>query len=99
MFLLPSFIEGMPISIIEAMQWGVPVIATRVAAIPDMIEDEVSGLLIHPGKPDEIASAVLRVRRDSALRQQLSQGGKKVFGERFEFSRGIERIRHLYDIR
>jgi glycosyltransferase involved in cell wall biosynthesis len=99
MFLLPSFIEGMPISIIEAMQWGVPVIATRVAAIPDMIEDGVSGLLIHPGKPDEIASAVLRVRRDSTLRQQLSRSGKKVFGDRFEFSRGIERIRRLYEVR
>ncbi len=97
-FLLPSFFEGMPISIIEAMQWGVPVIATRVAAIPDMIEDGVSGLLINPGMPEEIAAAVLCLRRDDTLRRQLGLGGKKVFCERYEFSKGIERIRRLYEI-
>jgi len=95
-FLLPSFIEGMPISIIEAMRSGVSVIATRIAAIPDMIEDEVSGLLINPGAPDEIAEAVLRLRIDPSLRARLAEGGKKVFEERFEFSRGIEEIRDLY---
>ncbi len=97
-FLLPSFIEGMPISIIEAMQWGVPVIATRVAAIPDMIEDGVSGLLINPGMPDEIAAAVLRLRQDKTLRQRLSRGGKTAFWEKYEFSGGVGRIRRLYEV-
>jgi glycosyltransferase involved in cell wall biosynthesis len=97
MFLLPSFIEGMPISIIEAMQWGVPVVATRVAAIPNMIEDRVSGLLINPGSPDEIVSSVLLIRRDRALRQKLSREGQRTFSEKYEFSRGIERIRSLYE--
>jgi glycosyltransferase involved in cell wall biosynthesis len=96
-FLLPSFVEGMPITIIEAMQWGVPVIATRVAAIPDMIEDRVSGLLISPGAPHEIAEAVLLLKRDGSLRQRLASAGQKAFEERFEFSRGIEHVRELYE--
>jgi glycosyltransferase involved in cell wall biosynthesis len=95
-FLLPSFDEGMPVAIIEAMRGGVPVISTRVAAIPDMIEDGASGLLINPGAPEEIAEAVLRIRRDPSLRARLAEGGKKVFDEKFEFSRGIEEIRNLY---
>jgi glycosyltransferase involved in cell wall biosynthesis len=96
-FLLPSFIEGMPISIIEAMQWGVPVIATSVAAIPDMIQDRVSGLLISPGAPDEIASAVLCLLRDSELREKLAAGAKKAFEDKYEFTKGMENIRQLYE--
>jgi glycosyltransferase involved in cell wall biosynthesis len=95
-FLLPSFVEGMPVAIIEAMCLGLPVISTRVAAIPDMIEEGESGLLIDPGAPDEIAGAVLALRKDAGLRQRLAAGGLRAFDERFEFSRGIEEIRRLY---
>src|SRR5208283_729549 len=63
-FLLPSFWEGMPVTIIEAMRSGLPIISTPVAGIPDMIENGASGLLINPGSPDEIAEAVLLLKRD-----------------------------------
>ena len=51
-YLLPSFIEGMPISIIEALRSGLPVISTRIGGIPDMIENGVSGFLIKSGGPE-----------------------------------------------
>ncbi|MGB6063219.1 MAG: glycosyltransferase family 4 protein [Desulfomonilaceae bacterium] len=95
-FLLPSFKEGMPVTIIEAMRSGLPIISTRVAGIPDMIEDGVSGLLINPGSPEEIAEAVLRLRRDEALRAKLEAAAKVTFEEKFEFARGIQEIRALY---
>lgn len=95
-FLLPSFVEGMPIAIIEAFRSGLPVISTRVNAIPDMIEDEVSGLLINPGAPHEIAEAVLRLRRDDGLRQRLAKEAKRGFDEKFERSRVIEELGAVY---
>lgn len=96
MFLLPSWMEGMPISVLEAMRAGVPVIATDVGAIPDMITDGVSGLLIRPHAPDSIAEAVLRLSRDVPLRNTIAQCGRKAFEEKFEFSRCIEEMRALY---
>ncbi|MBI5248232.1 MAG: glycosyltransferase family 4 protein [Desulfomonile tiedjei] len=95
-FLLPSYIEGMPVAIIEAMRSGLPVISTRVNAIPDMIEQEVSGLLINPGASDEIADAVLRLKRDPELRNSIRSGARSCFIEKFEFSRGVENLRTFY---
>ncbi len=95
-FLLPSFKEGMPVTIIEAMRGRLPIISTRVAGIPDMIEDGVSGLLINPGSPDEIAEAVLRLKQNEVLRGKLAAAAKASFDEKFEFSRGIEEIRNIY---
>jgi len=95
-YLLPSFIEGMPITIIEALRSGLPVISTRVGGIPDMIEDRISGLLLNPGAPEEIAEAVLLLKRDSELRKKLAEGARRTFDEKFEFSKGIEEIREAY---
>ena len=95
-FLLPSFVEGMPVAIIEAMRSGLPVISTRVAAIPDMIDDGTSGILINPGAPGEIADAVLLLKRNDTLRIQIAEASSRAFHEKFEFSRGIEEIRTLY---
>lgn len=78
-FLLPSFIEGMPISIIEALRSGLPVISTRIAGIPDMIEHEVSGLLIKPGAPEEIAQAVLALKTDPGVRKRLASAARQTF--------------------
>jgi len=96
-FLLPSFVEGMPMAIIEAMQQGVPVVSTLVGGIPEMLDDGKSGLLIRPGSPDEITEAVLLLQNDSELRKRLSQAAKKAFDEKFEFSAGIQEIRSVYE--
>ncbi len=97
LFLLPSFYEGVPITIIEAMRSGVPVVSTPVAGIPELIEDGVSGMFVSPGAPREIAEAVLLLRRDDALRRKLATGGKEAFHEKFEFSKGIAQLRELYE--
>jgi glycosyltransferase involved in cell wall biosynthesis len=95
-FLLPSFIEGMPVSIIEAMRSGLPVISTRVQGIPDVVKDGLTGLLIDPGNPGQIAGSVLRLKREEQLRRQMAEAARKIFQERFEFSKGIEEFRNLY---
>ncbi|MCP5055254.1 MAG: glycosyltransferase family 4 protein [bacterium] len=57
-FILPSHAENMPISIMEAMAVGLPVVASRVGAVPDMLEDGVTGLLIDPRDPDALAERI-----------------------------------------
>jgi glycosyltransferase involved in cell wall biosynthesis len=95
-FLLPSYIEGMPISIMEAMRAGVPVVATPVGAIPEMIKHEDSGLLIDKGSPDQIATALLRLAEDDELGRALSARGLEVFHSRFNLERGAKRVRMIY---
>jgi glycosyltransferase involved in cell wall biosynthesis len=57
-FCLPSFAEGVPVSLMEAMATGLPVISTRIAGTPELIDDGRSGLLVAPGRADQLAAAV-----------------------------------------
>ena len=75
LLVLPSSHDERPKSVIEAMASGVPVVATRVGGLPELIEDGVSGLLVPPNDPAAFADAIIRVMDDAALRHQLLQGG------------------------
>jgi glycosyltransferase involved in cell wall biosynthesis len=96
LFVLPSWLEAMPISLLEAMRAGVPVIATRVGAVPDMLEDGKSGMLIEPRQPGLIAEAVLKLINDADYRQALAIAGKRTFEERFELSQVLKDMKALY---
>ena len=70
-FCLPSFAEGIPVSIMEAMAVGVPVVATKVGGVGELVTDEVSGLLVSPGRVDQLADALHRMLTDRDLRAQV----------------------------
>ena len=74
-FVLPSDYEGMPMTIIEAMGTGLPIVATAVGGVPDMIENETSGLLV-PCKEGAVAQAMARLVSDASLREKLGQKAK-----------------------
>ena len=57
-FAMPSFAEGLPVVLMEAMATGMPVIASRIAGVPELVEDGVSGLLVTPGRLDELVAAL-----------------------------------------
>ena len=67
-FLLPSLYEGMPVTLIEAMGTALPIIASRVGGVPDMIEDGVSGILIEPNL-EELVAAMQKIMDDQKLRE------------------------------
>lgn len=71
LFLLPSDWEGLPVSILEAMQAGVPVIATRVGGIPEILRDDVEGVLIEPRQPQQISRAIIELTQDWPKRARL----------------------------
>lgn len=74
-FVLPSISEGVPKVILEAMARGLPVVASNVGGIPDIVEQDENGILTAPGKADELASAVARLRGDDELYRRLSAAG------------------------
>ncbi len=75
-FLLPSLYEGMPMTIIEAMGTGLPIVATRVGGVPDMIRDRESGLLTLCD-PEEVSSAILELAASQALRRKLGETARQ----------------------
>ncbi len=71
------FSEGCPLSMLEAMAGGKPIVASRAGAIPEIIEHEVNGLLVQPGSSDEIATSILRLIQNPALREKISMNAQK----------------------
>ena len=75
-FLLPSNFEGMPMTIIEAMGTGLPIVATAVGGVPDMLRNDVSGILV-PCKPEAVKEAVLRILEDESFRKCLGTNARQ----------------------
>ncbi len=76
-FTLPSYVEGLPIALLEAMALERPSISTNVYAIPEAVKDNETGLLVEPGDANALAEAILKLKTDPALRTRLSENGRK----------------------
>ena len=83
-FALPSYLEGLPISIIEAMALGIPTISTNINAIPEAIKHLETGILIEPGESDALKSAIQLLKDDKALRETLAKNGREYALEKFD---------------
>src|SRR5204863_4706763 len=70
--------DGLPVSLVEAMAVGVPVISTRLSGIPEIISDGVSGLLVEPHDAHALADAMMRVIEDAKLRVRLTDAAREV---------------------
>lgn len=93
-FLLPSNYEGMPMTIIEAMGTGLPIVATAVGGVPDMIRDHESGLLTECD-PNAVSKAVLDLLESEALREKLGQNAREA-SKRFSAEYMAESYSKLY---
>ncbi|HWD76101.1 MAG TPA: glycosyltransferase [Solirubrobacteraceae bacterium] len=75
-FCLPSFAEGLPVVLMEAMARGLPVIATRIAGVAELVEDGVSGALVPAARVDELVTALRRLADEPDLRPQWGAAGR-----------------------
>ena len=76
-FVMASFAEGVPVVLMEAMASGVPVVATRIAGIPELIEDQVSGLLAPPGDPKALAQKIAALLGDRSMGDRFAKAGRE----------------------
>ncbi len=95
-FCLPSFAEGVPVVLMEAMAMGLPVVSTRIAGIPELVEDEVGGLLVAPGRSDELADRLGELLADPALRERLGAGGREAVLRDFDAERSAEQLYEIF---
>ena len=77
-FLNTNRIDNMPLAVIEAGAWGLPVVSTRVGGLPDLLEDGQTGLLVPDDNVDAMAEAVLRLMAEPELASRLSENGRKL---------------------
>jgi glycosyltransferase involved in cell wall biosynthesis len=95
-FVHPSLWEGFGLSVLEAMAMGKPVIATRVSALPELIEDAVSGFLVAPKDADALAVMITRLAGDTLLQQTIGEQARQRCRELFSVERMVEKTRALY---
>ncbi len=97
LLVLPSFMEGLPIVLMEAMALGVPVIASRVAGIPELVVDGKTGLLFAPSNWDELAQCIARLLGDKALCATLAQNGKFKITSEFDARNSATKLGALFN--
>jgi lipopolysaccharide/colanic/teichoic acid biosynthesis glycosyltransferase/glycosyltransferase involved in cell wall biosynthesis len=88
--------EGTPVSAIEAMASGCPVVATRVGGVPDLINHGETGYLVPPKNADELAAAILRILHDPEKASRVRQSAQALVQDRFRVQDLITRIENLY---
>ena len=89
-FVLPSFTEGLPLSVLEAMAHRLPVIATPVGGVPELIEDGRDGILIPVRDPRALAAAVMRLNCDRAFAERLAESAFEKVLQRFTFDKMVD---------
>jgi len=95
-FVLPSYVEGMPMALLEAMSFGLPVIATPVGGVPEIVTHERDGLLVPPGDIDALAAAIARLASEPELRERLGRAARETVAKRFSLDSAVERLLRIY---
>lgn len=96
-FLLPSFYEGLPMSLLETMSYGMVPVATPVGSIPTVVSDNVNGLYVGLKKTDDIASTIHHLCKDKALLKRLSSEAQNTIVSLFEDKVYIAKLNSLYN--
>jgi len=92
---LPSYAEGVPTVLMEAMAMEIPVVATGIMGVPELVEDGRSGLLVPPARPDLLADALERLVGDPALRRAMGSAGRERVVGHYEVDRSAARLREV----
>ena len=96
-FALPSFAEGLPVVLIEAMATGHPVVASRMTGVPELVEEGVSGLLVVPGDGADLTRALERLLREpAARRREMGRAGRAKVEAEFDLERTADHLLDLY---
>jgi glycosyltransferase involved in cell wall biosynthesis len=95
-FAFPSLREGLPVSVLEAMASGVPVVGSDIAGVNEIILDRQNGVLVPPKKPEALAQAILALLNDENLRRELGKNARQLMVEKYSWGTAIRRLEKVY---
>ena len=96
LFCLPSFAEGLPVVLMEAMAMGIPCVSTQITGIPELIRDGTDGLLVAPSDLDALVKALAKLMDDASLRERFSNSGRKRILKLYDLHRNVKELaRHF----
>ena len=95
-YVLPSYNEGLPMSVLEAMAAGLAVVTTKVGGIPELMTDGVDGLLVDAGDRDALAKALAKLLDDTALRARLAQAGRERVDDLYSDTAVLPMLHRIY---
>ncbi len=95
-FVLPSFAEGIPVVLMEAMAMEIPCVASRITGIPELIRDSTDGLLVTPSSEEELAQAMARLMDDPKLRMQLGKSARQQILDNYDLRRNIAQLGSIF---
>jgi len=97
LFVLPSLTEGIPLTVLEAMACGLPVVATRVGGVPEAVTDGTTGVIVEPGHVAELAAALLHVYQHPATARDMGRAGHERVRQFFDVRTMVSGYESLYD--
>ena len=95
-FCLPSFAEGLPVVLMEAMAMQVPCVSTTITGIPELIRTEIDGLLVPPSDVDALTIALQRLMDDADLRKRLAASGRTRVLEQYDLAANVEMLATVF---
>mgnify|MGYP000429415235 FL=1 len=96
MLVLPSYNEGLPIAILEAMSYGLPIISTNVGSIGEAVKEKENGFLIEPGDVDSLAHAMIQLTNNSILWKKESRASRNICETKFSENVFFEAVEKIY---
>ena len=95
-FVFPSLAEICPIAVLEAMAAGKPIVATNVGGIPEIVKQNINGILVQPKNPEKLASAIIEIAKNPKKAEIMGQKSRKIVEENFNLTKIVENITNCY---
>ncbi|MFN3491658.1 MAG: glycosyltransferase family 4 protein [Anaerolineales bacterium] len=96
LFVLPTLTEALPTVLAEAMASGLPILASQVGGVPEMVQDGINGRLIPPAQPEILAGVTLEMLSDTDVLRQMGSAGRKIAEEKFNIKAQVIELENLY---
>jgi glycosyltransferase involved in cell wall biosynthesis len=96
LFCQPTLYEGLSVAVLEAMSLGLPVVASEVDGVVELIDDGRTGLLVPPGDAEELAGALIRLLGNAAERKRIGDAARREIFDRYEPRESVRRIERVY---